>query len=190
MYVNLARPSKDFQLYPLATFTGENIWWVWVDSHYSLYSIWQWELCPWPINGFGVMILEFSITHISKVGFWDTNNGSVKPIDGRKRKSVLRILMNGKIYSHSWRLGLPKWNLKVNMSNLCSRHTNMQTSGILRALRHSGNVSTWPIFVLMTQQSNWGYFSLWIAKHREALRVGKPRRIYYHFNRPDHQTWR
>jgi len=31
-----------------------------------------------------------------------------------------------------------------------------------------------------------------MAKHREALRAGKPRRIYYHFNRADHtkQTWR
>jgi len=25
-----------------------------------------------------------------------------------------------------------------------------------------------------------------MAKHREALRAGKPRRIYYHFNRADH----
>ena len=25
-----------------------------------------------------------------------------------------------------------------------------------------------------------------MAKHREALRAGKPRRIYYHFNRVDH----
>ena len=28
------------------------------------------------------------------------------------------IPMNGKIYFHSWRLGFPKWNLKVDMSNL------------------------------------------------------------------------
>ena len=25
-----------------------------------------------------------------------------------------------------------------------------------------------------------------MAKHREALRAGKPRRIYYHFNRANH----
>jgi len=25
-----------------------------------------------------------------------------------------------------------------------------------------------------------------MAKHREALRAGKPRMIYYHFNRADH----
>ena len=41
-----------------------------------------------------------------------------------------------------------------------SRHASVQTSGILRALRNSGSVTTWPILELMTQRSNWGYFSV------------------------------
>ena len=79
---------------------------------FPIFPAGDWELCHRPMNGFPFRTWELPITHILKVGFWETNIGILKPIHG------ILCSHNGNIHSHSWESRVPNvgfHKLKVGM---------------------------------------------------------------------------
>ena len=78
------------------------------------------------------VLYPFMGISISIHGEWGSQSGNVDLSDRLVGRAIpicttlcsqngsvhCAILMNRKIYSHSWRLEFPKWNLKVDMSNM------------------------------------------------------------------------